>query len=69
MRPALQRWRRSGVSVWYNFRVNQNRIYTEYALISLPRKPYIHRIYMVLANCFLLLCLFWFGWLEWLVEM
>jgi hypothetical protein len=50
VRPALQRWRRSGVSVWYNFRVNQNRIYTVYALISLPRKPYIHRIYIVLAN-------------------
>ena len=36
------------------FRVGQNRIYTPYMtvyfVISLPRIPYIHRIYMVLAN-------------------
>ena len=35
-------------------RVGQNRIYTPYMtvyfLIFLPRIPYIHRIYMVLAN-------------------
>jgi hypothetical protein len=35
-------------------RVGQNRIYTpymtEYSVISLPKIPYIHRIYMVLAN-------------------
>jgi len=36
------------------FRVGQNRIYTPYMtvylMISLPNIPYIHRIYMVLAN-------------------
>jgi hypothetical protein len=36
------------------FRVGQNRIYTPYMtiylMISLPKIPYIHRIYMVLAN-------------------
>jgi len=35
-------------------RVGQNRIYTPYMtvyiVISLPKIPYIHRIYMVLAN-------------------
>ena len=35
-------------------RVGQNRIYTPYMavylVISLPNIPYIHRIYMVLAN-------------------
>ena len=35
-------------------RVGQNRIYapymTVYLVISLPKSPYIHRIYMVLAN-------------------
>jgi hypothetical protein len=35
-------------------RVGQNRIYTPYMtvylVISLPNLPYIHRIYMVLAN-------------------
>ena len=35
-------------------RVGQNRIYTPYInvcmVISLPNIPYIHRIYMVLAN-------------------
>ena len=35
-------------------RVGQNRIYapymTVYLVISLPKTPYIHRIYMVLAN-------------------
>ena len=35
-------------------RVGQNRIYTPYmtvySVISLPKIPYIHRIYMVLAN-------------------
>ena len=35
-------------------RVGQNRIYapymTEYSVISLPKIPYTHRIYMVLAN-------------------
>ena len=38
----------------YIFRVGQNRIYTPYITvylkISLPKVPYIHRIYMVLAN-------------------
>ena len=36
------------------FRVGQNRTYTPYMtvylVISLPKIPYIHRIYMVLAN-------------------
>jgi hypothetical protein len=36
------------------FRVGQNRIYTPYMavcmVISLPKIPYVHRIYMVLAN-------------------
>jgi len=36
------------------FRVGQNRIYTPYMtvylVIPLPKIPYIHRIYMVLAN-------------------
>jgi hypothetical protein len=36
------------------FRVGQNRIYTPYItvywMISLPKIPYIYRIYMVLAN-------------------
>jgi hypothetical protein len=35
-------------------RIGQNRIYTPYMtvylVISLPKLPYIHRIYMVLAN-------------------
>ena len=35
-------------------RIGQNRIYTPYMtvylMISLPKIPYIHRIYMVLAN-------------------
>ena len=35
-------------------RVGQNRLYTPYMtvylVISLPKIPYIHRIYMVLAN-------------------
>ena len=35
-------------------RVGQNRIYTPYvtvnSVISLPKIPYIHRIYMVLAD-------------------
>jgi hypothetical protein len=35
-------------------RVGQNRIYapymTVYLVISLPKIPYMHRIYMVLAN-------------------
>jgi hypothetical protein len=35
-------------------RVGQNRIYapymTVYLVISLPKVPYIHRVYMVLAN-------------------
>ena len=35
-------------------RVGQNRIYTPYMTVylvtSLPKIPYIHRIYMVLAN-------------------
>jgi len=38
----------------YMRRVGQNRIYTPYMtvyfVISLPKIPYIHRIYMVLAN-------------------
>ena len=41
VRPAFQRWRHSGVSVWYVFKVNQNHIYTVYLLISLPRNLYI----------------------------
>jgi len=36
------------------YRVGQNRIYTPYITVclieSLPKIPYIHRIYMVLAN-------------------
>jgi len=36
------------------YRVGQNRIYTPYMtvylVIFLPKIPYIHRIYMVLAN-------------------
>ena len=36
------------------FRVGQNRIYapymTVYLVVSLPKIPYIHRIYMVLAH-------------------
>jgi hypothetical protein len=35
-------------------RVGQNRVYTPYMtvylMISLPKVPYTHRIYMVLAN-------------------
>ena len=46
------------MSVWRDaaplFRVGQNRIYTPYMtvylVISLPKIPYIHRIYMVFAN-------------------
>ena len=42
-------------------RVGQNRIYTPYLavilVISLPKMPYIHRIYMVLANPTCMLCL------------
>ena len=38
----------------FMLRVGQNRIYTPYMtvylVISLPKIPYIHRIYMVLAN-------------------
>ena len=38
----------------YMTRVGQNRIYTPYTtvylVISLPKIPYVHRIYMVLAN-------------------
>jgi len=38
----------------YIYRVGQNRIYTPYMTVyfvmSLPKIPYIHRIYMVLAN-------------------
>jgi hypothetical protein len=40
--------------LWVIRRVGQNRIYTPYMtvylVISLPKMPYIHRIYMVLAN-------------------
>jgi hypothetical protein len=36
------------------YRVGQNRIYTPYMavylVITLPQIPYMHRIYMVLAN-------------------
>ena len=43
---------RAGANVIH--RVGQNRIYTPYMtvylVISLPKIPYIHRIYMVLAN-------------------
>jgi len=42
------------VSVVLMSRVGQNRIYTPYMtvylVISLPKIPYIHRIYMVLTN-------------------
>ena len=44
------------MAVWscVNGRVSQNRIYapymTVYLVISLPKIPYIHRIYIVLAN-------------------
>jgi len=42
------------VRVQLIFRVGQNRIFTPYMtvylVISLPKIPYIHRIYMVLAN-------------------
>ena len=41
----------------YMWRVGQNRVYTPYTtvylMISLPEIPYIHRIYMVLANLIL----------------
>jgi len=41
-------------STWVGTRVGQNRIYTPYMtvylVISLPKIPYIHRIYMVLAR-------------------
>jgi hypothetical protein len=40
--------------VLYMYRVGQNRKYTPYMtvylMVSLPKIPYIHRIYMVLAN-------------------
>ena len=39
---------------YHRYRVGQNRIYapymTVYTVISLPKIPYIHRIYMILAN-------------------
>jgi len=39
---------------WYITRVGQNRIcayiYTVFLVISKPKIPYVHRIYMVLAN-------------------
>jgi len=47
------------LSVWYDqncnmMRVGQNRMHkpymTVYLVVSLPRIPYIHRYYMVLAN-------------------
>jgi len=42
------------VQVHDTYRVGQNRIYTPYMtvhmVISLPKIPYTHRIYMVLAN-------------------
>jgi hypothetical protein len=42
------------VAPMVEIRVGQNRIYTPYMtvylVISLPKLPYIHRIYMVLAN-------------------
>ena len=45
---------RSGPAHRHTSRVGQNRIYTPcmtvYSVISLPKIPYIHRIYMVLAN-------------------
>jgi hypothetical protein len=41
-------------------RVGQNRIYTPYMIvylvISLPKIPYINRIYMVLANPIYVMC-------------
>jgi hypothetical protein len=53
----LYQWSTSGTATWcqyYVFRVGQNRIYTPYMtvyfVISLPKSPYIHRIYMVLVN-------------------
>ena len=42
------------MSVWSIYRVGQNLTYTPYMtvylVISLPKMPYTHRIYMVLAN-------------------
>ena len=45
---------RKSLHVSFMSRVGQNRIYTPYMtvylIISLPEIPYIHHIYMVLAN-------------------
>jgi hypothetical protein len=42
------------ISVHAMFKVGQNRIYTPYMTVymvnSLPKIPYTHRMYMVLAN-------------------
>jgi len=46
--------RKIGSGRFVIIRVGQNRMYTPYMtvylMISLPKIPYIHRIYMVLAN-------------------
>ena len=40
--------------IYHIYRVGQNRIYTPYMtvylVISLPKIPYVHRVYIVLAN-------------------
>ena len=50
----IRKYRRYDVSGANICRVGQNRIYTPYMtvyfVITLPKIPYIHRIYMVLAN-------------------
>jgi hypothetical protein len=54
--PAVQWWQeiQTAVQLLRIGRVGQNRIYAPYMavylVISLPKIPYIHRIYMVLAK-------------------
>jgi hypothetical protein len=54
--PNMSVCKTSHIQPWstHMFRVGQNRIYTPYMtvymVISLPKIPYTHRIYMVLAN-------------------
>jgi hypothetical protein len=49
-------------------RVGQNRVYTPYMtvymVISLPKMPYTHRIYMVLANPTNTVCIYGSGLLS-----
>ena len=56
---------------WRICRVGQNRIYTPYMavylVISLPKMPYINRIYMVLANPTYMGVLTWCVDLQWYV--